>query len=92
MHFVSGFQRSDHDLAFADLPILYLNDINAVDLNIIDGAGELRNSAAAIDHLTHIAKVTPEYLTRRTQIQVGDASASLGRVYNGRPKNAVLGK
>lgn len=92
MHFVNGFQWSHHDLEFADLPLPHLNDIDAVDLNIIDGAGELEHSAAAIDHFTHIAKVPTEYLTRGAQIQVGDVSTSLRCVYNRGPKNTVLGK
>ena len=62
MHFVNGFQWSHHNLEFTDLPIPHLNDIDAVDLNIIDGSGELELSGAAIDHLTHVAKVPTEYL------------------------------
>ena len=68
MHFVNGFQRSHHDLEFADLPIPYLNDINAVDLNIIDRTGKLKHGAATIDHLTHVAEVITEDLTRCAQI------------------------
>ena len=86
MHSVNGFQRSHHDLEFADLPIPYLDDIHAVALNIIDDAGELEHSAAAINHLTHVAKVTIDYLTRRAQIKVRNISASLRRVYNWGPK------
>ena len=82
MHFVNGFQRPHHDLEFADLPIPHLNDIHAVDLNIVDDAGELEHSAVAVEQLTHVAKVTTEYLTRRAQIQVCDISASLRCVYD----------
>ena len=48
MHFVNGFQWSHHNLEFTDLPIPHLNDIDAVDLNIIDGSGELELSGAEI--------------------------------------------
>jgi len=92
MHLVNGFQWSHHDLEFTDLPIPYLNDIDAVDLSIIDGAGELEHSAAAVDHLIRVAKVATEYLTRCAQVKARDVSASLRSVYNRGPKNAVLGK
>ena len=48
MHFVNSFQWPHHDFEIGDLPIPYLNDINAVDLNIIDRTGELKRGAATI--------------------------------------------
>ena len=68
MNFVNGFQWSHHNLEFADLPASYLNDINAVDLNVIDRTCELKHGAATIEYLTHVAKVITEDLVRCAQI------------------------
>ena len=68
MHLVNGFQWPHHDFEFANLPIPYLNDINAVDLNTIDRTGELKHVEAGIDHLTYVAKVITEDLARCAQI------------------------
>src|SRR3546814_10750393 len=69
-HLVDRLERSDHDLEIHDLSFLVpADDVDAVDLDALDLAGEFEASLIAVDDLAQITKaVAAQNVTRGMEI------------------------